>query len=175
MHTASKAATSDQDRAWSEKTSRRRTMVVPITPPAVGNFRPGHTEGDLDFGSNGLFVHVVTQVQRNGNVLVLNISAYFQECESDWTTFEGSISQPFYDARVEQPGWRIQSITGETHQSIQIMVGNFGRHSFEYGSSSLIRSMVLRGDSDSGVFGGHKRPEVVAVAFNELQVELVRT
>ena len=53
MHTASKAATSDQDRAWSEKTSRRRTMIVPITPPAVSNFRPGHTEGDLDFGSNG--------------------------------------------------------------------------------------------------------------------------
>ena len=174
MHTATKAETADGDRAWSARTSRRRTMIVAIQPPAIGNFRPGHTEGDLDFGCNGLFVHVVTQVQRNGNVLVLNTSAFFQESESDWTTFEGSISQPFYDARVEQPGWRIQSITGETHQSIQIMVGHYGRHSFEYGASSLIRSMVLRGDSDSGVFGGHDRPEIISMQFNELQVELVR-
>jgi hypothetical protein len=174
MNTAHTAETAGGDRAPSVRTTRRRTTIVPIKPPAVSNFRPGHTEGDLDFAGHGLFVHIVAQVQRNGNVLVLNTSAFFQESGSDWTTFEGSISQPFYDARVEQPGWHIQSIAGETHQSIQIVVGGHGRHSFDYSKSSLIQSMVLRGDSDSGVFGGHKRPEIISMLFNELQVELVR-
>jgi hypothetical protein len=174
MNTAHIAETADGDRASSANTTRRRTMTVPIKPPAVSNFRPGHTDGDFDFAGHGLFIHIVAHVRRNGNILVLNTSAFFQESESDWTTFEGSISQPFYDARLEQPGWRIQAIAGETHQDIQIAVGDYGTHSFHYGTSSLIQSMVLRGNSDSGVFGGHGRPEVVSMLFNELQVELVR-
>jgi hypothetical protein len=175
MHTAHTAGTVAGDRASSTPdNTRRRTMIVPIRPPVVTGFRPGHTEGDSDFSGHGPFVHIVTHVQRNGNVLVLNTSAFFQESESDWTTFEGSISQSFYDARVEHPGWRIQSIGGDVHQSIQLVLGGFGRHSFHYGTTGLVNSMVLRGDSDSGVYGGHDRPEIISMQFNELQVELVR-
>ena len=61
-----------------EQASRRRTMIVPIKPPVITNFRPGHTEGDSDFDGHGPFVHIVTQVQRNGSILVLNTSAFFQ-------------------------------------------------------------------------------------------------
>ena len=178
MNTVPTAGTADEERdsptRLSEQTTHRRTMIVPIKPPAITNFRPGHTEGDSDFDGHGPFVHIVTQVQRNGSILVLTTSAFFQESESDWTTFEGSISQSFYDARVEHPGWRIQSIACATHQSIQMVLGGYGRHSFHYGTTGFIHSMVLRGDSDSGVFGGHDRPEIISMQFNELQVELVR-
>ena len=175
MHTAHTAGTAAGERALSATTNaQRRTMVVRVRPPVVSGFRPGHTEGDSDFAGHGPFVHIVTQVQRNGNILVLNTSAFFQESESDWTTFEGSMSQSFYDARVEHPGWRVQSIVGDTYQSIQMVLGGFGRHSFHYGTSGLVNSMVLRGDSNSGVFGGVDRPEIISMQFNELQVELVR-
>ena len=175
MHTAHTAGTVDGDRApAAQANTQRRTTIVRIRPPVVTGFRPGHTEGDSDFAGHGPFVHIVTQVQRNGNVLVLNTSAFFQESESDWTTFEGTISQSFYDARVEHPGWRIQSIVGETYQSIQMVLGGYGRHSFHYGNLGLVNSMVLRGDSNSGVFGGVDRPEIISMQFNELQVELVR-
>ena len=175
MHTAHTAGTANGERApAAHDQSQRRTKLVTIRPPVVAGFRPGHTEGDSDFDGHGPFVHIVTQVQRNGSILVLTTSAFFQESESDWTTFEGSITQSFYDARVEHPGWRIQSIAGATHQSIQMVLGGYGRHSFHYGTTGFIHSMVLRGDSDSGVFGGHDRPEIISMQFNELQVELVR-
>ena len=151
-----------------------KTMIVPITPPDIDNFRPAHTEGDTDFDGNGPFVHIVVEVQRKANLLVLATSAFFQETKSDWTTFEGTQTQAFYDVHVEHPGWRIQSIVGMEHQSFQNVLMGYGQQTFTFGIAGLVNTLVLRGDSDGGAFGGDDHPGIVSMSFNEIQVRLVR-
>jgi hypothetical protein len=106
--------------------------------------------------------------------MLLEVSAFFQETGGDWTTFEGALAEPFLDVAKAYPGWRIQAIRGETYQSVQLVLNGFGRHHFQYGDAGLVRAMVLRGDSDGGVFGGLDRPEILSMQFNEVQLELVR-
>lgn len=148
--------------------------LVPVTPPDITDYRPGHTDGDTDFDGHGPYVHIVTEVQRKGNLLVLATSAFFQETESDWTTFEGTISNTFYDVHQEHPGWRIQSIVGHYYQSFENVLTGYGTHSFQFGTSGFVRNLKLNGDENGGAFGGDDNPGIIALTFNEITVKLVR-
>jgi len=148
--------------------------LVPITPPDIKNYRPGHTEGDTDFHGHGPYVHIVTEVQRKGNLLVLATSAFFQETESDWTTFEDAFSYTFYDVHNQHPGWRIKSIHGYLYQSFESILTGYGTHVHEFGIGGLVRSLRLNGDSDGGAFGGDDNPAIQALTFNEIEVKLVK-
>ena len=151
-----------------------RLHIVTVQPPPVVGFRPGHTDGDADFDGHGPFVHLVAQVRRSGGLLLLDTSAFFQETAADWTTFEGTLSEPFLDVDRAWPGWRIQAVRGPAYQDVQLRLAGYGHHHFHYGEDGFVRSLVLRGDSDGGVFGGRDRPEIVAMHFNPLRLELVR-
>jgi hypothetical protein len=154
---------------------KHQTKIISVAVPDINNFAPGHTEGDTDFDGNGPSVYVSADVKRKGSQLVLAVYAIFQETESDWTTFEGSLEQTFYDVNLQHPGWRIQSLQGNFHQVYQSVLTGYGQHTISaFGTSDFVSNMVLVGDSDGGTFGGDDKPKIVKLGFNKIELKLVK-
>jgi hypothetical protein len=158
-----------------QQEARHRTKIVSVAVPDINNFEPGHTDGDTDFDGNGPLVSITADVKRKGSLLILDVYAFFQETKSDWTTFEGNFQQTFYDVSLQHPGWRIQSIQGKMHQTYETVLTGYGQHTISpFGTSDFVKSMVLVGDSDGGAFGGDDKPRIVSLAFNEIELRLVK-
>lgn len=157
------------------KAAKHQTKIVSVAVPDINNFVLSHTEGDTDFDGNGPSVYVSAQVKRQGNLLSLSVYAIFQETKPDWTTFEGSLEQAFYNVGVEHPGWHILSIQGHFHQVYQGELSGYGQHTISpFGTSDFVNNMVLVGDSDGGVFGGDDQPRIVKLGFNRIELKLMR-
>lgn len=157
------------------KKARHKSKIVSVAVPDINDFVPGHTEGDTDFDGNGPSVYISADVKRKANQLVLDVYAIFQETESDWTTFEGSFEQIFYDVNIQHPGWRIQSIQGNFHQVYETVLTGYGEHTVSpFGTSEFVKKMVLVGDSNGGTFGGDDKPRIVKLGFNKIELKLVK-
>jgi len=142
---AAGAVASDRAAA-ADRSASGQTRIVTVSVPDITNFILGHTGGDTDFG-HGPTVHVSVEVQRHTNRLVLAVSAFFQEIEPYWTTFEGTQNQSFYDITVEHPGWLILALQGGFHQVFQTTLMGFGQHAQQLGSdgsSTRSRSSAMR-------------------------------
>jgi hypothetical protein len=118
---------------------------------------------------------ISADVKRKANHLVLAIYAIFQETKSDWTTFEGSFEETFYDVNLQHPGWRILSIQGNFHQVYQTVLNGTGQHTISpFGTSEFVNNLVLVGDSDGGTFGGDDKPRIVKLGFNKIELKLIK-
>ena len=87
---------------------------------------------------------------------------------------EGNFEETFYDVNLQHPGWRIQSIQGNFHQTYQTVLNGYGPKTISpFGTSDFVNRMVLVGDSDGGTFGGDDKPRIVNLGFNKIELKLV--
>jgi hypothetical protein len=164
---------------WSGRTISTIAVIQPQTPVCesktahvdVGavTFQPSKKgSGDRDFDGNGPKVRATVTLHRYDKKLTADIYMRAAETDDDWSRAEGTKTVDIYNT---DPGWRIESISGNTSDTHTYTDTDHENDSFEIGSGGPVKRFVYVGDTDGDDAG---RDTQVTVTFNRITLVLVQ-
>lgn len=145
-----------------------QSKVQPVDLQSITFVPPKQGSGDGEFDGHGPDVSTSVELSFQPKSLDMRIWMRAKETKSDWTLAEGSIDRQVF---VPPPGWRIDSMVGQTVSTHSYRDSNHEKDSFDLGSGGPVKRLVYVGDTDGNDAGTRTR---VDVAFNRLALELVQ-
>lgn len=149
-----------------------QTSEVETFYPGVKKYIPPHTNGNLDFASDGpeIWCNVTLEIINGGSAIQCKIYMKGKETNKDWTTVEGTLSYTMYQAPMNRRIGRIITPTFDTEHYID---GNGNYYDiFPHGTTTLVKQFEFVGNVDGNEAGTKTG---VTVEFNNVQVQLVNS